>query len=234
MMFVLENVDEDSQPMNPNLHVGGSGQYRKKRLFPFFYIPFLFDSFAYVFMLKFFVLVCLSLLNTWEGSPEQMWQPHKSTILSVLVSVQAMILGAPLPWLNEPGYERLGIDKEAIRHKLRIQCKTVKYAMIQWLKKKNDKSNNDIWKDINAAYWEHNSDSVYETVQQWVKDNPDIVNYGPDEPIRHIPGGHHAHSKLKKKGKDKSEEPKPKANLLKELSQLTYPDRVVIHNVCLR
>ncbi len=30
--------------------------------------------------------VCLSILNTWHGSPNEMWQPNKSTILSVLIS----------------------------------------------------------------------------------------------------------------------------------------------------
>lgn len=27
MSFVLENVDEDQTPINPNLHIGGTGQY---------------------------------------------------------------------------------------------------------------------------------------------------------------------------------------------------------------
>lgn len=34
--------------------------------------------------------VCLSLLGTWEGPS---WDPQTSTLLQVLVSIQAMILG---------------------------------------------------------------------------------------------------------------------------------------------
>ncbi|XAR55509.1 Ubiquitin--protein ligase [Bertholletia excelsa] len=47
--------------------------------------------------------VCLSLLNTWSGSKNEMWMPKKSTMLQVLVSIQALILNAQ-PFFNEPGY----------------------------------------------------------------------------------------------------------------------------------
>ncbi|XP_019171907.1 PREDICTED: putative ubiquitin-conjugating enzyme E2 38 [Ipomoea nil] len=46
-------------------------------------------------------LVCLSLLNTWRGPKETRWQPGVSTMLQVLVSIQALVLNhAPLH--NEP------------------------------------------------------------------------------------------------------------------------------------
>ncbi|GFY99044.1 ubiquitin-conjugating enzyme 25 [Actinidia rufa] len=47
--------------------------------------------------------VCLSLLNTWSGSKNEMWMPKKSTMLQVLVSIQALILNAE-PFFNEPGF----------------------------------------------------------------------------------------------------------------------------------
>ncbi|KAL4308092.1 hypothetical protein GQ457_01G000340 [Hibiscus cannabinus] len=48
--------------------------------------------------------VCLSLLGTWHGRDTEMWIPGKSTMLQVLVSIQALILNAK-PFFNEPGYE---------------------------------------------------------------------------------------------------------------------------------
>jgi ubiquitin-conjugating enzyme E2 O len=45
--------------------------------------------------------VCLSLLGTWEGPG---WQPRVSTLLQVLISIQALIL-VKQPYFNEPGYE---------------------------------------------------------------------------------------------------------------------------------
>jgi ubiquitin-conjugating enzyme E2 O len=45
--------------------------------------------------------VCLSLLGTWEGPG---WQPRVSTLLQVLLSIQALVL-VHQPYFNEPGYE---------------------------------------------------------------------------------------------------------------------------------
>uniref|UniRef100_A0A7N0SXX4 E2 ubiquitin-conjugating enzyme n=1 Tax=Kalanchoe fedtschenkoi TaxID=63787 RepID=A0A7N0SXX4_KALFE len=47
--------------------------------------------------------VCLSLLGTWAGRATENWIPGKSTLLQVLVSIQALILNAK-PYFNEPGY----------------------------------------------------------------------------------------------------------------------------------
>ncbi len=47
--------------------------------------------------------VCLSLLNTWNGEKEEMWNPGSSTILQVLVSLQALVLNEK-PYFNQPGH----------------------------------------------------------------------------------------------------------------------------------
>lgn len=49
--------------------------------------------------------VCLSILNTWRGRPEERWNSETSTFLQVLVSIQSLIL-VNEPYFNEPGYER--------------------------------------------------------------------------------------------------------------------------------
>jgi len=48
--------------------------------------------------------VCLSLLGTWNGKGVEVWDPQKSTILQVLVSIQGLVLNAK-PYFNEAGYE---------------------------------------------------------------------------------------------------------------------------------
>lgn len=48
--------------------------------------------------------VCLSLLGTWRGSPTENWDPQFSTIMQVLLSVQAIIMSEEV-YFNEPGYE---------------------------------------------------------------------------------------------------------------------------------
>lgn len=48
--------------------------------------------------------VCLSLLGTWTGNSREKWLPKESTMLQLLVSIQALILNQK-PYFNEPGYE---------------------------------------------------------------------------------------------------------------------------------
>lgn len=47
--------------------------------------------------------VCLSLLNTWTGKKSEKWNPDESTVLQVLVSIQALVLNEK-PYFNEPGH----------------------------------------------------------------------------------------------------------------------------------
>ena len=46
--------------------------------------------------------VCLSLLDTWVGTGCEKWNPDNSTMLQVLVSIQALVLNAK-PFFNEAG-----------------------------------------------------------------------------------------------------------------------------------
>lgn len=48
--------------------------------------------------------VCLSLLNTWTGCGNEVWNPKSSTILQVLLSLQALVLNEK-PYFNEAGYD---------------------------------------------------------------------------------------------------------------------------------
>ncbi|KAI3795842.1 hypothetical protein L1987_38502 [Smallanthus sonchifolius] len=48
--------------------------------------------------------VCLSLLKTWTGTGSETWNPNGSTILQVLVSLQALVLNKN-PYFNEAGYD---------------------------------------------------------------------------------------------------------------------------------
>lgn len=79
--------------------------------------------------------VCLSLLNTWTGKNNEMWDPKQSTMLQVLVSIQALILNAN-PFFNEPGYESryLGEDGERMSKRYNedvfiLSLKTMMYTL---------------------------------------------------------------------------------------------------------
>ncbi|TKY54252.1 putative ubiquitin-conjugating enzyme E2 38 [Spatholobus suberectus] len=51
--------------------------------------------------------LCLSLLNTWFGKKREKWDPSGSTMLQVLLSIQALVLNEK-PFFNEAGAEAFG------------------------------------------------------------------------------------------------------------------------------
>ncbi|KAL4488907.1 hypothetical protein ABPG72_005694 [Tetrahymena utriculariae] len=87
--FVFDMFFDDSYPQNSpkvNLATTGSGKIR--------FNPNLYHCGK----------VCLSLLGTWRGSSNENWNPSISTILQLLVSIQAIVMSEYV-YFNEPGYE---------------------------------------------------------------------------------------------------------------------------------
>ncbi|KAJ9182893.1 hypothetical protein P3X46_006837 [Hevea brasiliensis] len=79
--------------------------------------------------------VCLSLLGTWHGNENEKWLPGVSTVLQVLVSIQALILNQK-PFFNEPGYEYMSgspngeIQSQQYNEKtFMLSLRTMVYAM---------------------------------------------------------------------------------------------------------
>jgi len=50
--------------------------------------------------------LCLSLLGTWSGKGSENWDPARSNILQLIVSIQGLLLGTPEPYYLEAGYEK--------------------------------------------------------------------------------------------------------------------------------
>lgn len=48
----------------------------------------------------------MSLLGTWTGDESEMWNPKKSNILQLIISIQGLILGVAEPYYLEAGYIR--------------------------------------------------------------------------------------------------------------------------------
>lgn len=100
-----------------------------------------------------------------------------------------------------------------------VQCKTVKYGMISWLKERDNPdrpSHTDIWKDVSAAYWKYNGENVLKNVREWAKKNDRLLNYTPD-------GYAHAPSQRRAKGKTKAVAGE---DLVAALASLVAPDSV--------
>lgn len=79
--------------------------------------------------------VCLSLLNTWTGRGNEVWDPSTSSILQVLVSLQGLVLNSK-PYFNEAGYDKQVGTAEGEKNSLSynentflLNCKTMMSQM---------------------------------------------------------------------------------------------------------
>jgi len=108
--------------------------------------------------------VCLSLINTWSGGTR--WS-SESTLLQVVVSIQAMIL-CDEPWYNEPGremsYTRDAPSSPSAVYNQGVQRNTVRIAMLEWLDKTPP-----LWKDVVDQHFRTNANKILETVVAWAK-----------------------------------------------------------------
>ncbi|KAJ4293216.1 glycylpeptide N-tetradecanoyltransferase [Kalmusia sp. IMI 367209] len=99
-----------------------------------------------------------SLLGTWQGEP---WHPGESTLLQVLVSIQAMIF-CEEPMYNEPvlgPYQNQ--QNESAAYNQVVRGLAVRYAILNWLESPS----------ILIAYFQfkQKAGKILETVQGWTR-----------------------------------------------------------------
>lgn len=120
--------------------------------------------------------VCLSLLGTWAGEP---WRPEQSTILQILVSLQAMVLTSE-PWYNEPGRESdyARQQRQSKEYNKDIQRLTVKWAMEDVLKKESEAKEEErktTWGEVIQHYIANNTVELTKTVNDWARLDKKVV-----------------------------------------------------------
>ncbi|GAA5871136.1 hypothetical protein JCM8547_001468 [Rhodosporidiobolus lusitaniae] len=121
--------------------------------------------------------VCLSLLGTWSGAPEEMWQPEKSTILQVLLSITSMILGTNFPYFNEPGY---GAPRDTVQNQTynkNVSLATTRWAILDWIE--GDKFKDSIWIDIIASHFLLRRPLISSTLSSWAAKDPRMRKWTP-------------------------------------------------------
>eukprot|EP01052_Picozoa_sp_SAG31_P025609 SAG31_NODE_2254_length_6073_cov_3.048711_4_plen_511_part_00 len=110
--------------------------------------------------------VCLSLLGTWQGASGEAWDPAVSSILQVLISIQALIL-VPQPYFNEPGFERsMGTpegDAESVKYNCVIREATLRWAMLDQLRNPPTGLEEPV-----KAHFLHRKDQILKTINGWL------------------------------------------------------------------
>lgn len=114
--------------------------------------------------------VCLSLLGTWAGPS---WDPKSSTLLQVLVSIQALIL-VPDPYFNEPGYESsmssAAGKKQSATYNKNIQKMTLQHAILGQLKACLSSPATDspfIFREVILTHFAIKKRAIAEQLQDW-------------------------------------------------------------------
>ncbi|KAL6610804.1 hypothetical protein ACP70R_040773 [Stipagrostis hirtigluma subsp. patula] len=79
--------------------------------------------------------VCLSLLKTWAGTGNEVWNSENSTVLQLLLSLQALVLNEK-PYFNEAGYDKFmgkaDGEKNSITYNenaFLLSCKSMMYVL---------------------------------------------------------------------------------------------------------
>lgn len=116
--------------------------------------------------------VCLSILGTWKGDQSEIWNPDTSTLLQILVSIQAQIL-IEQPYFNEPGYES-SINTEDGKNKSKsyndnIRLYVMKSAVRDLLK--NPKSYCQ-FEDVIINHFKLKKDYILNTYKKWRDEAP--------------------------------------------------------------
>ena len=107
--------------------------------------------------------VCLSLIGTWPGAPEEQWDPKLSTLLQVFISIQSLILVAD-PYYNEPGCQFSKNDAANIRYNANIRQGTVKFAILGQLK-----DTKSAFRDVITTHFKHKREEVIKQCETYNK-----------------------------------------------------------------
>jgi hypothetical protein len=95
------------------------------------------------------------------------WIPNESTLLQVVVSIQAMIF-CEKPWYNEPANEDLyhldsaSNDSPSAAYNQHIRRYTIRIAMLGWLEELPP-----LWKDVVEQHFKTNADKILHTAVDW-------------------------------------------------------------------
>ncbi|KAI3362796.1 hypothetical protein L3Q82_001656 [Scortum barcoo] len=151
--------------------------------------------------------VCLSILNTWHGRPEEKWNPQTSSFLQVLVSVQSLILVAE-PYFNEPGYERSRGTPSGTQSS-REYDGNIRQASVKWAMLEQMRNPSPCFKEVIHKHFYLKRTEIMSQCEEWIAD---IQQYSSDKRVGRTMSHHAAALK------------RHTAQLREELLKLPCPD----------
>ena len=78
--------------------------------------------------------ICLSIINTWQGNTDEMWNPRNSSLMQVFLSIQSLVMDKYVIQ-KEPGFEKLEVDSpENVLYRYEAMYGNIKYAILDHIR----------------------------------------------------------------------------------------------------
>ncbi|XP_070137301.1 dual E2 ubiquitin-conjugating enzyme/E3 ubiquitin-protein ligase BIRC6 isoform X1 [Drosophila bipectinata] len=112
--------------------------------------------------------VCLSVLNTWHGRPEEKWNAQTSSFLQVLVSIQSLIL-VPEPYFNEPGFER-SRGTPSGTNSSREYNSNIYQACVRWAMLEQIRNPSPCFRDVIHKHFWLKREEICQQIEGWIEE----------------------------------------------------------------
>ncbi|OMJ90956.1 hypothetical protein SteCoe_6624 [Stentor coeruleus] len=109
--------------------------------------------------------VCLSIIGTWSGNPNEQWNPSSSTLLQVMLSIQSLVMDNNIIQ-KEPSFHNIPHDSiENLSYQLEVKYGNLKFAMIDQLK--NPPKG---FETIIKEHFKIKKQEILKTASEWVQE----------------------------------------------------------------
>ena len=116
--------------------------------------------------------VCLSIINTWESSPEEMWNGATSTLLQVFLSIQSLVMDTEVLH-KEPGYETYSRDDPGnLAYCAVVKYNNVKYAMRKMIQNPPEEFREVVWRHFSIKRPE-----IESTLAKWLQEAATLTDF---------------------------------------------------------
>lgn len=112
--------------------------------------------------------ICLSILNTWSGTPEEQWNPKTSSLQQVVVSIQSLIM-VPDPYFNEPGWAPSRGTPNGKHASLQYNHNLYP-ACVQWAMVDQIRNSSPCFKEVIHKHFWFKRNEICQQIEKWLKE----------------------------------------------------------------
>ena len=116
--------------------------------------------------------VCLSIINTWESSPEEMWNGATSTLLQVFLSIQSLVMDNEV-LQKEPGYETYSAQDPGNL----VYCAVVKYNNVKYAMRKMIQNPPGEFREVVMQHFSLKRAEIEKTLEKWVLEAASLTDF---------------------------------------------------------